>query len=416
MASKFSEDEVHTWIHKTGMEALVSDCPEVDLENNSYNADEEFELWRIIKQKAFSKLSRIHNTVRYGEFIATKLKLPTDKTTPMELDLFGIHEDGLFILELKVNRAAERNAFSELFAYSNYIAGTFLGSGRKDIANVLVANLDVKITQQAFLYDLIITDRDIIVYRPEFSGETVDTLKLKLHLPSDDDFKQFTNDMLSHESMSCVVASFDDMDGWFDSNEDGGSLNSWTKEHLSKLSNYTAQLMEAEGLHGFTYIRKPWNEIPLHYRNSLIICALNPFNIPSQERGNLIVEQINDEDHKVALFENPIYGFHGRLIRIAQKAVKECLTHEHQCEVELPLWSYMTTSFIETVSTHNFAFRPTGLLREAYVSHLNNIYLNNLESTEYQEDVSILKVNEINNWFRAWEFMSACGFKSEDET
>ena len=82
----------------------------------------------------------------------------------MELDLLGTHEDGLFVLELKVNRAAERNAFSELFAYSNYISGMFPGSGKKDITNILVANLDAKITQQAFLYDLIITDRDIIVY------------------------------------------------------------------------------------------------------------------------------------------------------------------------------------------------------------------------------------------------------------
>ena len=41
----------------------------------------------------------------------------------MELDLFGTHEDGLFVLELKVNRAAKRNAFLALFAYSNYISG-----------------------------------------------------------------------------------------------------------------------------------------------------------------------------------------------------------------------------------------------------------------------------------------------------
>jgi hypothetical protein len=65
----------------------------------------------------------------------------------MELDLLGQHEDGLFILELKVDRAAERNAFSELFAYSNYIAGLFVLSGHKDITNVLVAGLEVKITR-----------------------------------------------------------------------------------------------------------------------------------------------------------------------------------------------------------------------------------------------------------------------------
>ena len=116
MASKFSEDEIHTWIHKTGMETLVSDCPEVDLENNSYNADEEFELWRLIKQKAFSKLSRIHNTVRYGEFIAPKLKLPTDKATPMELNLLGTHEDARSPLQCSLPEAAFRAPLSILRA------------------------------------------------------------------------------------------------------------------------------------------------------------------------------------------------------------------------------------------------------------------------------------------------------------
>lgn len=412
MTINFSEDEVHTYLYQQGMEALTIDFPNLE---QDLKPDDEFELWKLIKQKAISKLSRIHDSVRYGEFIATKLKLPTDKTTPMELDLLGTHEDGLFVLELKVNRAAERNAFSELFAYSNYISGMFPGSGKKDITNILVANLDAKITQQAFLYDLIITDRDIIVYQPEFSDESLNTLSLTPHVPSDEVFKQFTNDLLSHESMSCIVASFDDMDGWFDNNEDGGSLNSWTKKHLEQLSNYTAQLMEAEGLHGFVYMRKPWKEIPWSNKSSLIICALNPFKMPSEERGKLILEQIDNEDHIMALFENPASGFQGRLIRIAQKAVKDSFTHDHDCYVELPLWEYMVTSFVETTATHNFAFRPTGLLREAYVAHLDNIYLNNLLDTEYQEDVSMLKINEINNWFRAWEFMTACGFRNEKD-
>lgn len=37
----------------------------------------------------------------------------------MELDLFGTHEDGLFVLELKVNRAAERGFF-EMFRRAGF--------------------------------------------------------------------------------------------------------------------------------------------------------------------------------------------------------------------------------------------------------------------------------------------------------
>ncbi len=414
MSTKFSEEEVHNYIHTVGLENLIVDCPAIDNVDDCEIAEEDFFLWKIIKRKALSKIAQVHNSVRYGNFIASKLKLPTDKTTPMELDFLGTHEDGLFILELKVNKPAERNAFSELFAYSNYIADTFSGSGRKDIANILVAPLDAKITRQAFLYDLLITDRDIVVYRPEFSGDELNTLQLNLHLPSDEDFKAFTNNLLAHENMSCVVASFDDLEGWFDSHENDGSLNSWTKEHLRKLSNYTAQLMEAEGLHGFCFVRKPWKEIPLYYRNSLIICAVNPFRLSSPVHATAITEQLSEDD-KSTFFEFPMLGFEGRLIRIAQRAVRECLTHNHGCEIELPLWEGMVTSFVEVVATHNFAFRPTGMLREAYVSHLDGIYARNKADPEYQEDVSVLKINEINNWFRAWEFMRGCGFDEGED-
>jgi hypothetical protein len=205
---------------KGGMEDLIDDAPELEMavdppdpsapaspEEADYE-EIDFDLWRIIKVKVLAKLLRMHRAIRYGTFIGSKIKLPIDKTTPMELDILGEHEDGLFILELKVERSAERNAFSELFAYSNYLGGMFALSGHKDIVNVLVANLDNKITRQAFLYDLMVTDRNIIVYRLSFSNDTVESLHLIIDIPTDEDFQHFANDLLSHDAMSCVVASF----------------------------------------------------------------------------------------------------------------------------------------------------------------------------------------------------------------
>lgn len=409
MSKKFTEEQVHEYLYNTGLEKLVIDCPAIDGVQPHVVPSDEFHLWKIIKQKAISKIARVHRSVRYGEFIASKLKLPMDKTTPMELDLLGTHEDGLFVLELKVNSSAERNAFSELFAYSNYIAETFASSGRRDIANVLVANLDVKITRQAFLYDLIIADRNIVVYKPKFADERLESLQLELYLPSDEDFKNFTNDLLGHENMSCLVASFHDLDDWFDSKEDNGALNSYTKKHLEKLSNYTAQLMEAEGLHGFCFIRKRWAEIPSYYRNSIIICAINPFFLNDKERASAITNQLTVK-HRSSFFEYPVRGFDGRLFQIAKQAVNDSLAHNQSCEIESPFWGQMVTSFYEVVGTHNFAFRPTGLLREAYVAHLSSIYSQNEASPDSREDVSILKINEITNWMRAWVFMEGCGF------
>lgn len=428
MAAKFSEEQVHQHLFKQGLENIIDDAPEFDVESvaepvvatkiapldESETACEEveFELWRIIKARALEKLERLHRTIRYGEFIGSKVKLPIDSTRPMELDLLGQHEDGLFVLELKVDRSAERNAFSELFAYSNYIAGMFALSGHKDMANVLVANLDAKITQQAFLYDLLITDRSIIVYTPRFPDGTLESLRLRLHVPTDDDFRYFTNQLLSHNAMSCVVASFHDMEGWIDSAEPGENPPDHTVEYLTALSNYAAQLMEAEHLHGFCFIRKQWREVTLYYPNSLIICALNPFKIAGAERSDTITAQL-EEKHHAAFEEGPMLAFDSRLASIAQRAVRDCLTNSYRCELEFPLWSVMVTSPIEVVYTHNFGFRPAGVMRDAYVSYLNLIYDRNEKGGD--QDVFALKLLEISNWLRAWEFMEMCGFAGTDD-
>lgn len=416
MGANFSENQVHEYLYQQGLEALIEDVAEIDvvLEARApMEEDVEFELWRILKARAVEKIEALHDSIRYGRFLGSKIKLPTDNKRPMELDLFGEHEDGLFILELKVDRSAERNAFSELLAYSNYIAGIFPLSGHKDITNVLVANIDNKITRQAFLYDLLINDRNVIVYKPVFSDGTLQSLKLQLYLPSDEDFLHLTNELLSHNAMSCAVASFDDLEGWFDSEEEQGSLQIHTKKNLTGLSAYTAQLMESEHLHGFCFIRKPWREIPRYHRNSLIICALNPFQIaPEEDRADAILEQIGEEGRS-SFFESPQSGFYGRLLRLAKRAVKDCLTHNYDCELEMPNWSAMVVSSQEVVFTHNFAFQPTGVLRVAYTYYLNRAYAIESQGGSV-EDHSALKINEITNWLRAWQFMEMCGFSGDE--
>ncbi|WP_198293697.1 hypothetical protein [Bradyrhizobium sp. WSM2793] len=424
MSSAFSEKQVHDALCAMGgLESIVQDSPEIEkaLDEADYTPPKidpaeypgpDFELWKFVKSRALQKIGRLHRTVRYGDFIGSKINLRTDDTKPMQLDLLGQHELGLFILELKVDKTAERNAFSELFAYSNYIAEMFALSGSKDITNVLVANLDNKITTQAYLYDLLIADRNVIVYRPEFPTASLDDLTLHLHIPDDEDFKHLTNRLLSHESMDCVVVSFDDMGGWFDSNEDGGDLNDPTIEHLSKLSTYAAQLMEAERLHGFCFVRKRWKEVQMGYGNSLIFCAINPFRIAGREQSNDILEQL-DEKHHYAFFEVPEMGFDSRLFALAKRTIKDGLTHDYDCELESAVWSAMVVSMIEVVFTHNFAFRPTGIFREAYSNYLNMLYADE-NAGLCDEDISVLKVNELYSWFNAWQFMERCGFTEPD--
>jgi hypothetical protein len=102
-------------------------------------------------------------------------------------------------------------------------------------------------------------------------------------------------------------------------------------------------------------------------------------------------------------------GFGERLISLAKRAIKDALTHNCRCQLEIPNWSSMVTSLIEVVLVHNLGFRPTGILREAYSNYLNMVYADAEAGLKY-EDVSKLKVDELFNWLDAWRFMERCGF------
>ncbi|EPA95429.1 NERD domain-containing protein [Pseudomonas sp. G5(2012)] len=428
--SKLYERDFHNFIFKKKeMELLIADPLGLDAEIASteshlnysfdeiYSADElEFELWKIIKKRCLEKIKTLHEKIKYGHLIGSDIKLPTDNTKPMEMDLLGLHEDGIFIIELKTDSSAERNSFTELLAYSNYISETFPASGKKDTINVLIASLQPKITRNAYLYDIIIADRETIVYKPILKDGQLETLQLHLHIPSDDDFKHFTNTLISHDAFSAVVLSFNDMPGWFDSIEIDNNLKPTTEKNLAIISSHTAQIMEAEQLHGFCFIRKRWVELNQNYQfeNSIIICAINPFKNSEEEQLCKLLEQL-PEEHISDFIEFPEKGFNSRLIKIALRIHQECLDSPACTEISNRDWNTLVHEFEEVVQTHNIAFHATGLLREAYTGYLDQIYKFDKKS-EYKEDISKFKAFELSNWFRAWLFMEKMSLTEDDLT
>jgi hypothetical protein len=137
------------------------------------------------------------------------------------------------------------------------------------------------------------------------------------------------------------------------------------------------------------------------------MCAVNPFLVADPERSVPMLEQM-DEQHRAIFVESPRCAFHGRLLRLAKRAIDDCLAHGTHCEREVPLWEGMVHELQEVVLTHNFGFRPTGIFREAYVASLQALYIRKAAGSD--EDASTLKVEEVNNWARAWKFMEMCGF------
>ncbi|MCK9911205.1 hypothetical protein MXD81_18790, partial [Microbacteriaceae bacterium K1510] len=101
--------------------------------------------------------------------------------------------------------------------------------------------------------------------------------------------------------------------------------------------------MEADGLHGFCYVRKHWQELPLSDRSSLILCAVNPFKIADHDLSDPLLEQI-DENHRESMFEAASFAFLDRLLVIVRRALEDCLPHGHRFDRETPAWSGMARS------------------------------------------------------------------------
>lgn len=419
--ANFNEADVQKHLEAVGLETVIVDAeplldaalPITGNELDEYD-EPEFELWKLLKRKAVEKLRCNHRLAISGQFLGSAINFPIDKTRHMFVDLLGAHEDGLFVLELKIDKPAERNAFTELLGYSNYIAGLFPGIGGRDILNILVTPMDAKIARQAYLYDLLISDRSVILYRPDFPAGTAESLRLDLYIPQDEEFQHFANRMLSHQAMSCVVASFEDIPGWIEYDvADPDTLPTYTCEALKKITAYTAQIMEHEGLHGFCYVRKRWHSIQVRAfgqaRTDLIICAINPFRLIDEERINLVTDQLLEDDRAV-FTDAPLNGFIGRLLRLAKNSLAECVDAEHPVWLETPYWGAMVTDMIETVFADHLGFRPTGMFREAYVEQLAATRRYNATFPALAVDVERLQVDDIGNWLRAWQFMEACGF------
>lgn len=83
------EKENHQYLHCGGLEPLTHDEPDEARAflSGSYYEENGFELWRLIKSRAESKIRSIHESTHYGEFIGFVLcsfnDLVLDRFEPM---------------------------------------------------------------------------------------------------------------------------------------------------------------------------------------------------------------------------------------------------------------------------------------------------------------------------------------------
>ncbi|MBD9427631.1 hypothetical protein IB232_20025 [Pseudomonas sp. PDM15] len=383
----------------------------------------------LLQQRTERRINETLDNLHALVLTAKELRLDRGAPHPTRVDLLGNSEStGLTIIELKKSSQTERQAFTELLAYSNYFCSLFPGLKESAVTSVLVAPMESRTIMDAFVQELVSNEKNIIALIP---NEDAGKFTLEAFYPSEEYYRTFERNILSDSSMICVALSFPMIKGWIDpDSSDGSSPPRYTLDALNVISNSIAQRLEAEGFHALIYANQKWGEIAKLFPNpnTIVIAAMNPFCSyrTSVHEGvvygrsdesrlaqvQVICDQLTDDgkSHWIDTMES---NFHDKLIRVSREQFEFCFlskTGTIRPEISLPDWYGLKTSFIDAVTTHNLHLHRTGLLREIYLEYIEHIYDKKVDEIFYSDDLPKFAYKTLTPFMASWEIFRGLGY------
>ncbi|MEE1920854.1 hypothetical protein V0R50_03340 [Pseudomonas sp. 148P] len=389
----------------------------------------------LLQQRTERRINKILDNLDALVLTSKELRLDRNGVNPTRIDLLGYSElTGLSVIELKKSGQTERQAFTELLAYSNYFCSLFPGLKESAVTSVLVAPMESRTIKDAFVQELVFNEKSIISLIPR---EDAGTFTLEVYYPSEEYYRTFERNILNDRSMICVALSFPMIKGWIDPDEgmDGSSPPDYSLDALNVISNSIAQSLEAEGFHALVYASQKWGEISalFPYPNTIVVAAMNPFcsyrtsvhegvvhgysDKGRLEQVQAIYDQLTD-DGKNYWIDTIESNFHDKLIRVSRKQFEFCFLNKTgtvRPEISLPDWYGLKTSFVDAVATHNLNLHRTGLLREIYLEYIKHIYDKKFDQIFYSDDLPKFAYKTLTPFLASWEIFRGLGYEEGED-
>ncbi|NNP75539.1 hypothetical protein A7P54_03780 [Acinetobacter sp. Ac_3412] len=395
----------------------------------------------LLKKQTEEKINNLVNSLEDIEFIGREIRLKKEDSSTTRIDLVAMTLDnGPAIIELKKSTQTEREAFTELLAYSNYFCSLFPGAAEStSVISILIAPMQTRIVQDAYFQELMLNNKNIIALIPE-PNEDETEFKFRVYYPQDNSYVTFSNSMFHDDSIRVATLAFELVDGWVDSYEkERGNYNSYVKDAFDAITSNIALELESNGYHAFVYGSQRWKEhhsiFPLP--NVIYIVALNPFandnygqNFYSEAREarlSSFIEQLDNgainffddcEISNTEFFEKADNGFDNRLWAICSKAFENSLLsknmHISKEYGSLP-WSYYKKEMMESVTFHHFNIYQTGLFRKTILEYIKQMYTQCEDSEFYSDDLPIFAYDTYRKFFFNWQVIEGLGYKQEED-
>jgi hypothetical protein len=398
----FTENDIqrYIWSRRDDFSGLLQDAnlpAEVDFKDDL----SDLTVQALMQNRTISRLSDAYDKLSYMELIGMEIPLVQQDNSTIRADFLATFpgDTGIGIIELKKSAQTERQAFTELLAYSNHLTTIFPAMTREDVVFVLIAPFETRICRDALIQSLLFDNRVIVGLIPVLVDPArLDSLELRLWVPRDYELAEFVSLAFRGENFNVCKVVWEYSEGRWDAKK-GEAPTPGLIDQLNAVSTLAAQHMEVAGIHGFAYISQVWSELRdvLPFTNSLVLVGMNPFAVGATQflaRTNLggahdvpppqaylpnlteLIPGLAANAKELHEGNNYLSDLHSvwdsQLFRIGKKVVDASTqtTSGHSLETDHGFfdWETYQRQFLEDVSCNNFDMRPTGILRELYMT------------------------------------------------
>jgi hypothetical protein len=401
---KFSEKDIqdYIWENRAYWDDLILDLPEISffdltVENHNVSPD------KIFYNLVVNNLQDLHCKASCADIFASETPLSKEGANTMRVDLLCtfLDDTSIGIIELKKSKQTERQAFTELLAYSNYFTTLFPGSTKSDVFLILIAPMESQIVKEALIQCLLFDKRPIVAFIPTFEDENkLSSLRLKPWIPLSTDVAAFTHTSFNERNLSVCKVVWEYSEGVWDASK-GKNPEDYMVHSLNHVSALAAQIMEKNGIHGFAYCSQAWAELAEVYpfTNSLVLVGVNPYAVASANYLAKTSAESSDSAYRLPCLENIFPSlthskrysgdeydrldslnsvWDSNLFRVAKEVVDLSVMvvdgSNPSTDQGFMSWEDCQREMVEDVFCHNFSVRTTGIFRDLYCEVTKNDY------------------------------------------
>jgi len=337
-----------------------------------------------------------------------EVPLKKDGDSTMRADFLGYvpGHNGLVIAELKKSAQTERQAFTELLGYGGHLRTLFAPMSKSDIIYLLISPMQERIVREAAINTILYDRNMIFVLVPTYKDDDITSLRLEPWIPAFDDVKNVVEANFSQSNFNIFKVVWDGLPGVWSPQNKGEDPDNEMIHRLNTISAYAAQIMEANGIHGFVYASQAHSETrdSGHLQNSLILGGINPYLatknryfVTQKGMTQEVADKMSTDSLSIADIvqglskpkskkqENDCFilshldtAWYGGIIKIGLDIVKTFTKSISGTFVETSYgsfdWHTYQTMCSEDIHCHNLDMRATGLIRELFFEYSKNDY------------------------------------------